>query len=201
MVSKFAEDNDWCLSSLSIYLAQNALYQKNQNKNETEKDAYQEILRNSKRNYQSYVANLDEDQKESLIPADNVKRNYQIKLLKDFLLEVKPFFDKTILYSSPREGHDLFLESLSLLENQLAKEGKFFGGKTPNFLDFGVFPYIEKIGKWIPEFAPSECMILKAWVRNMKSQPVVVEVFSGLKEEEENNRKLKYIEYLESNIL
>jgi len=52
--------------------------------------------------------------------------------------------------SSPREGFDLFLEAVSFLENHLSSgSGQFFGGSQPNFVDFGIFPYLEKVSKAI----------------------------------------------------
>ena len=41
---------------------------------------------------------------------------------------------------------DLFIETLSVLENHLIYSGgRYFGGSQPNVVDYGLFPYLDKV--------------------------------------------------------
>jgi len=62
------------------------------------------------------------------------------------MLQILPFFEKAVVLQNPREGMDLFIEALSVLENQLIYSGgRFFGGSQPSIVDYGMFPYLDKV--------------------------------------------------------
>ena len=65
---------------------------------------------------------------------------------KNSLLQILPFFEKAVILKSPREGLDLFIEALAFLENDLIfSGGRYFGGEQPNVVDYGIFPYLDKV--------------------------------------------------------
>lgn len=105
------------------------------------------------------------------------------QILQHFIKHIQPHFESTVLHSNPREGYDLLVESLAHLENVFARSaGSYFGGAQPNIVDFGLFPYIDKIGTWTHALRPSECSRLQTWVKTMREHPVVVA--SALSEDE-----------------
>ncbi|XP_039248137.1 glutathione S-transferase omega-1-like [Styela clava] len=115
----------------------------------------------------SYLAALD------VVKSD--LNEEQKKFLEYFMKNIQPLFYRTVLTGNPREGLDLFFEALSYLENRLTS-GPYFGGKSPDILDYGLFPWIEKIGSWMPEIDHHECLKLQSWVRRMRDEPVVSKV-------------------------
>ncbi|XP_076822513.1 pyrimidodiazepine synthase-like [Clavelina lepadiformis] len=125
------------------------------------------------RNYREVIEFLQ------LIAKDPLKRSKQERILQHFVHHILPYFEKSVILSSPREGLDLFIEALSFIENELISScGKYFGGSHPGVVDYGLFPYLDKIGKWIPAFEPNECPRVQSWVKSMRQHPLVTNVLS-----------------------
>jgi len=131
-------------------------------------------------NYKNAVIELSSLMPEN-IPLSISESDRQI--LQHFIKHIQPHFENTVLYSNPREGYDLLIESLAYLENVFAKcVGSYFGGSQPNIVDFGLFPYIDKIGTWTHAMRPGECRRLQAWIKVMRQHPAVMA--SALSEDE-----------------
>lgn len=48
---------------------------------------------------------------------------------------------------------DLFIEALSYLENELISAGNlYFGGQQPSVVDYGLFPYLDKVNDKIMKY-------------------------------------------------
>lgn len=182
---------------LSLHLARHVLTQNESTREEGEL----EKMSSTCKDYQEFLSTLSTSYRGGeLMPDDEQVRERQFKILARFLSDIKPYFDKTILLASPREGHDLFLESLAFLENELVRGGgKFLAGSAPNFLDFGVFPYLDKIGKWMPEFEPYECIKLHTWKNHMRNHPTVTSVMTSRhsSQTDEDTFKQMYIKDLQ----
>jgi glutathione S-transferase len=73
-----------------------------------------------------------------------------------------------------RDKTELKTLLLAIFENELIRCGRYFGGKSPGFLDFFLFPYIQRIGVWTPEFLKGELVRIQAWRRRMKEEELVM---------------------------
>lgn len=112
------------------------------------------------------------------------------KIMQYFSQNIEPLFYRTVLTGNPREGLDLFFEAISYLENTLDESpGSFFGGKEPGAIDYGLYPWIEKIGPWFPRTERHECVKLQTWVRKMSRLPLVVELMPDTDKETLNAYK------------
>lgn len=126
------------------------------------------------RNYLDAIVHL------KLVAEDPVVRNKQEKVLNDFVTYILPYFEKAVVLQSPREGMDLFIETLSVLENQLVfSGGRFFGGNQPSVVDYGLFPYFEKVGRWTDNLEAKECPRLQAWIKAMQEHPLVTRIMQN----------------------
>ncbi|XP_078489589.1 glutathione S-transferase omega-1 [Ciona intestinalis] len=123
---------------------------------------------------------------------DAAKKTKQDRILDHFFEHILPYFEKSVVLDSPREGLDLFIEASSFLENELVTAGgPYFGGREPSFADYGLFPYFDKVGKWFQDFDDYECPRIKSWIRVMRQHPLVVKV---LKETHTNDHLARYTE-------
>nr|CAB3251241.1 glutathione S-transferase omega-1 [Phallusia mammillata] len=97
-------------------------------------------------NYKDAIEFLNSVNGRTIVPEKSEDRTKQFKLLEHFVLHIVPFFERAVILTSPREGFDLLLESMSFLENHLTtSSGRFFGGEQPNFVDYGIYPYLDKV--------------------------------------------------------
>jgi glutathione S-transferase len=86
---------------------------------------------------------------EGFFPQNPTKRERQIKLAQLFELKLARLFDDALESGIYRgQGYYMFMESLSVFENELIRCGKFFGGSEIGFLDIVLFPWIARIGIW-----------------------------------------------------
>nr|CAB3251240.1 glutathione S-transferase omega-1 [Phallusia mammillata] len=136
-------------------------------------------------NYKDAIEFLNSVNGRTIVPEKSEDRTKQFKLLEHFVLHIVPFFERAVILTSPREGFDLLLESMSFLENHLTtSSGRFFGGEQPNFVDYGIYPYLDKIGKWTPVLKPHQCIKVQAWLRSMRELPLIADVFTNEKSKE-----------------
>lgn len=125
-------------------------------------------------NYPAVIKALEND---VIQTSDPEMKEKHLKMIKHFTEDIQPLFLRTVMTGNPREGLDLFFEGLAYFENQLIlSPGPYFGGKTPNMLDYGLYPWLEKIGSWIPDINKHECVSLQSWVKRMRNDPVVLKV-------------------------
>jgi hypothetical protein len=107
-------------------------------------------------------------------PTNENKRERQIKLAKLFEIKLTRLFNDAFDSSIYRgQGYYMFMESLSVFENELIRCGKYFGGSEVGFLDIVLYPWIARIGIWTPEFLKGELVRLQAWRRRMKDHQLV----------------------------
>lgn len=92
-------------------------------------------------------------------------------------------FDRTIIHffnqaskdSINRTGpYHMLMEHMFGFENELTRCGLYFGGSAPGFLDFWIFPWINRIGIWTPEFLKNEMGRLQGWRKRMKQHDLVL---------------------------
>lgn len=107
-------------------------------------------------------------------PAEPSKRERQVKLAKLFELKLTRMFDRALESNIHRgESFYMFMESLSVFENELIRCGRFFGGAEIGFLDIVLYPWISRIGIWTPEFLKGELTRLQSWRRRMKDHLLI----------------------------
>jgi len=107
-------------------------------------------------------------------PAEENKRERQIKLAKLFEMKMTRMFDGALESNIHRgESFYMFMESLSVFENELIRCGRYFGGSEIGFLDIVLYPWIARIGIWTPEFLKGELSRIQSWRRRMKESYIV----------------------------
>lgn len=117
---------------------------------------------------------LEENGLAGFFPDNPTKRERQIKLAKLFELKLTRLFNNAFDSSIYRgHGYYMFMESLSVFENELIRCGKYFGGSEIGFLDIVLYPWIARIGIWTPEFLKGELMRVQAWRRRMKDHHLI----------------------------
>lgn len=150
------------------------------------------------KSYARFLSSLSEEQRDQLYPRNEQSRRKHEEILRRFNSCIVPFFNTTVMTSNPREGLDLFIESLSLIENLLVScRTPYFSGSEPLFLDFGIFPIIDKIGKWTVKLPDFELPHLMRWRALMRAHPYVV-AMTSLSSEDEASDKRSYIRQLRS---
>lgn len=114
-----------------------------------------------------------------------------MQLLEYFVSHVYPTFVKTVTHNHAREGLDLFIEAIAHLENSLLPP--YFGGSSPNLVDYGLFPWFNKVSlknfshrvykllsllllQMLPSVRQCEAPQLKNWLKRMKSDSIVQKV-------------------------
>ncbi|CAG5107869.1 Oidioi.mRNA.OKI2018_I69.chr1.g3528.t1.cds [Oikopleura dioica] len=108
-------------------------------------------------------------------PEEERKRERQLKLALGFNQRMVQVFGVMMEDNVHRnDAFHLFMESLAIFENELIRCGRYFGGKAPGFLDIFLFPYIQRIGVWTPEFLKGELLRIQAWRRRMKEEELVM---------------------------
>jgi len=192
------------LTSMSSKLLCNAIMRNSPNEETSTK--LEDLLKSSK-SYSDVLLGLSESQLSKVAPSDSTTRQRHEQVLEKFFSKIKPLFNKTVVHNNPREGHDLFLESLSSIENRLNENRgplNLFGGSEPNFLDFGIFPYMDKVGKWIPELEKTEFPRLRFWRETMVRKLRDVECYgmtSPVSSDEEQLQKAFYVKELQQRSL
>jgi len=108
-------------------------------------------------------------------PEEERKRERQLNIALGFNQRMIQIFGVMMEDNVHRnEAFHIFMESLAIFENELIRCGRYFGGRAPGFLDFFLFPYIQRIGVWTPEFLKGELVRIQAWRRRMKEEELVM---------------------------
>jgi len=128
-----------------------------------------------------------------LFPQDEIKRNRHVKMAQNFDRGIIQYFNEASKDSINRTGpYHMFMEHMFGFENELTRCGIYFGGSNPGFLDFWIFPWINRVGIWTPEFLKNEMCRLQGWRKRMKQHELV------LKDQQKPTRSdmLKYAKML-----
>lgn len=116
-----------------------------------------------------------------LYPSDEGRRGADKRLIKKFQ-EDKAMFFTVILNENKKTLAEYASEYMHILEDfdkELANRGKFFGGISPNMVDYMIWPWVERsvVANYIyPEKydIPEHCLLhLRRWYSEMSNLEVV----------------------------
>jgi len=115
-----------------------------------------------------------EENGKRFFPSHPATRERQLKLAQVFEMKLTKMFNQALESNIHREEpYYMFMESLSIFENELIRSGRFFGGSEPGFLDIFIYPWIARVGIWTPEFLKGELGRIQSWRRRMKESDLI----------------------------